>query len=199
MKKVFLALVAIAVMSCIAFAEGKGEINVKASLAPFGALVLQEEMEYNTRMKTIVDTKVSFGFAGEYLYGLDDFVKVGAGLEYTLGIKPKNTDFAGDDYTMSVLPIYASLQINPVSSNKEIFIKGNIGYVADVFMDTEEGFNEGIDGAVYWSVGAGYEFPFGLIAEISYSRYNLTSDDIPSGGSAYVDKYAINLGYKIKI
>jgi hypothetical protein len=98
------------------------------------------------------------------------------------------------------MPLYASAQTNPFKSNKEIFFKGNIGY--SVIYDNNFGYNE--KGGMYYAIGIGYEFSFGLIFEFVYERYAYSYEylwlwDTRRKVDAYFWMTGINLGYKFKI
>ena len=198
MKKLVFALVTAIFISGAAFAASgsNGEINVKAGLYPFGGFTLEDEVMPNVYMNQKVVLEVSFSFAAEYLYPLNDIFKVGVGLEYSLGMVPKNKTTSLGDWKYTALPIYATVQTNPFIE-KEIFIKGNIGYVASP--NVENAPDDALDGGLYWAVAAGYEFPIGLIVELSYSVQNAKTDYFTGIDSLYFTRCGINVGYKFKI
>jgi hypothetical protein len=110
------------------------------------------------------------------------------------------------------------LQINPfVKSNEEylkgLFVKGDIGYSAysssnfkELNTSPESSINIKDKGGLYYAFGAGYEFPCGLVFDITYGIYK-SSVEI-SENMENIDKVKIdftyscvglNVGYKFKI
>ncbi|MDR1434294.1 hypothetical protein [Candidatus Endomicrobiellum devescovinae] len=144
-------------------------------------------------------------------------MKFGVGLKYLLPTQAKtdllkNND--GKSAKFSYLPIYFTLQINPfVKSNEEylkgLFVKGDIGYNAyfssnfkELFND--QGFSSTKDkGGLYYAFGAGYEFPFGLVFDITYGIYKSSFEASSRDGKVKNDfTYScvgLNVGYKFKI
>ena len=176
-KLVLLVVTAVVFMAGAAFAEG--EINVKLGLDVAG------EASYSRGGSVDINTGVNV--QGEYLAVATDILKAGGGLQYLL---PRNQDGVSGDHGVSFLPIYATVEVNPIKPAKEVFFKANLGYglaIPEGDGDTESG--------LYYAIGAGYNFPFGLILDISYAWHTITSGDADFTYS----KIGLNAGWKFKI
>jgi hypothetical protein len=209
-------------------ADHFGELNVKAGLNLTDTMKIGADV---VSVRTKLDPCISLG--GEYLIPAEhfssslDFFKFGVGLKCLFPTKPK---VRGGETEFSYLPIYFTLQANPfVKSDKEclkgIFVKGDIGYNAyfssccpksrsEMGVFSRSGSQETLedDGGLYYAFGAGYEFPFGLVVDITYGTYKsstkATATDVISG---VLQPYRIlrcdytyscvglNIGYKFKI
>jgi hypothetical protein len=184
MKKVVLAVFAALFLAGSAFAgDGTtGEINVKVGVDVAGTF----GGDFNG------DTETGFSAAAEYLYPVSSKFKVGAGVGYLF---PREID-KSDGAKISLVPIYAIAQVNPITEVPEVFFKVNLGYNTFDVTDTD-----GADklGGVTFGFGAGYEFPFGLILEAAYSYYTIGLDDASGKVSGNYSKFGLNAGYKFKL
>jgi hypothetical protein len=196
MKKSLLALLAVAFLAGSAVAGGdgsNGEINAKLGI---------EIGSYSGDMSDFEQKPgTGFNITAEYLYPVADIVKVGAGVGYLFD-RAVNTDTepGDDEQKFSIIPIYLTAQVNPISSAKEVFFKANLGYsilkVDSDFGDAKNGFMYGLE--------AGYEFPFGLLVSVDYTMYACGIEGKDSDGTAWdynfnYGKFGINVGYKFKI
>jgi hypothetical protein len=142
--------------------------------------------------------------AAEYLFPISGQFKAGPGLGY-LTSRKTNLTIDGNDLidfkyntlnpSISYLPIYITAQVNPIAARPEIFFKGNIGYsffyldlgesVENAFTpdDSENPENiayinttETLNGGLYIELATGYEFPFGLILELSWASIKSSAE-----------------------
>ncbi|MCL1972583.1 MAG: porin family protein [Endomicrobia bacterium] len=178
MKKLVLAVAAVVIMAGAAFAEG--EINVKLGLDVAGT--------YSVDGGRDIDMNTGVNIQGEYLAVASDILKIGGGLQYLL---PRNADGVSGDAGLSFLPIYATVEVNPIKSAKEVFFKANLGYGLVIPEDSDFSTESGL----YYAIGAGYNFPSGLILDISYAWHAITSGD----ADATYNKLGLNAGWKFKI
>ncbi|MDR1695328.1 MAG: outer membrane beta-barrel protein [Endomicrobium sp.] len=193
MRKVSALLFVFLFFAGVSFAAG--EVNVKLGLDPVG--------NFDAKLDLGEDASESFKFgfnlSAEYLYPVHEIVRVGAGLEYLF---PREVDVE-ESPKFSWLPVYATVLVNPITPVPELYFKGNIGYTVlfDV-SNADDLANE--KGGLYWALGAGYEFDFGLVLEAMYGFY-YSSYDITYAGQTVgtVDithsKLGINIGYKFKL
>jgi hypothetical protein len=194
MKKLLIVFAAMVLFTGIGLAEGRGDVIVKLGLDPVGNFHLESEGRSDSE-----GMKFGLNFSAEYLYPVHDIVKIGAGLEYML---EREVDAKSAD-KFSYLPIYAAVKVNPISAASEVFFKGNIGYnvlfnVKDLEGDTDK------KGGLYWALGAGYEFDFGLVLEAMYgfyySKIDFGNQSIDSFSIDYTySKLGINIGYKFEL
>jgi hypothetical protein len=234
MKKIVLGLLAAAFMAGGAFAgDGEnGEINVKAGLglinsvsgdytatSSYGSFDISDYIDDET-------PDIGVDLSAEYLYKINDIVKVGAGLTYfikrewdsklTPPDSPVNLKYKND---ITALPIYVTVQISPIEQVREAYFKANIGYTIysdmngmgdhpGAFGENISNFKDSISGGLYFGVGAGYEFAFGLIVEALYEsfkcekEYSFTDEDGDSGKFNMETSYSqvgLKVGYKFKI
>jgi hypothetical protein len=163
MKKLVLAVVAMFVFSGAVFSEN--EFNIKVSLDPYGKIKREGYEKEETVLKTEQTTsgfltklpkqdkiktsstpkfKDSIAVACEYLFSVNDYLKLGLGFEY---LPTREYDYY-DDYIItkenirkyteySWLPMYFTAKVSPIPSARGVFIKGSIGY-AMFFSDEEE-------------------------------------------------------------
>ncbi|MDR1434319.1 outer membrane beta-barrel protein [Candidatus Endomicrobiellum devescovinae] len=172
-------------MSVALASDNFGELNIKAGLN----LTSLKRMDLLRSQKFDAEKlNPSGSLCGEYLISGErlvsnlNFLKIGLGLKYLFPseFKIKNTSIP--DFKLSFLPIYFTLQANPfIKSNNEglkgMFVKGDIGYNAYFSQNVKEiGNNDGnivqfkkSKGGLYYAFGAGYEFPSGLVFDITYS------------------------------
>jgi len=184
MKKIVFAALAVVFLSGAAFAAG--EINVKFGVDVAGNLSAKANGDNSSK-----DMNTGINLQGEYLAVLSDIVKVGAGLQYLF---PRNLDGVSGAYGLSFLPIYATVEVNPIEAAKEVFFKANLGYGL-VFPESGGDSESGL----YWAIGAGYNFPFGLIVDLSYGWHYFSVSDFGNSIDYTYSKLGINVGYKFKI
>lgn len=188
MKKMFFALLALILASGAAFAVEGAVINIKAGLDTAGNMSASRDGNGNKRVK------VGISLTGEYLFKMNDIVKLGGGMEYLLP-RDFDTEFAP---SFSFLPIYLSAEITPIPPLRELYFKGNIGY--NVLFDYDYEllkFDE--KGGMYFAIGAGYVFDFGLFLETLYGfYYGSLSGGLLDIGVAYT-KLGFNAGYRFNI
>jgi len=86
---------------------------------------------------------------------------------------------------MSIMPLYATAQVNPIEKAKGFFLKLNIGY--DVYFNVDipdsnyalsigDNLTINQNGGFYWGIGVGYEFAFGIFAGLFYDAYAGSTD-----------------------
>jgi hypothetical protein len=240
MRKIVLALGLSILLTGTALALNAGEVNVKGSL-DFGSIDTIENW-YNPggiSRKKVEDSqglKYGFSVAAEYLYPvIGDIVQLGFGAQYLfermqyrdLEIVPYDFTFRGNAYKKSSsvydpigfswLPIYATIQINPLQ-NIPVYVKANLGYNA-LFNVSDSELPDSIDkekiNGIYWGTSFGYEFASGLILEFGYDvylsqiKYSWDISGVDEFGHAYethntykfknYSKFSLTLGYKFKI
>ncbi|AKL98512.1 outer membrane beta-barrel protein [Endomicrobium proavitum] len=201
MKKLVLAALAVAVMASASFASSGADLNLKLGLQAAGNLnsadysAMLNRQGFNTGNN--IGTNLGLGFAAEFLFPVSNEVKIGPalGIEFARDL---DLDFvSGAGISFSFIPIYVTIEISPISSIKELFLKGNFGYN----VATETGYNQLISisnsfGGLYYGIGAGYNFPNGFVIDVLYS-WNKWSDDFD--GKATYSKLGIEIGYKIAL
>ena len=160
MKKLVLALLAVVMMGGAAFAASDLKLIVGADLS-----------------SKLESTKVDTGFliGAEWLFPVSDIVKIGPGIQYGFERDVKNVGWG-----ISLLPIYATIEINPIESVKELFFKGSLGFGTVIGEDDSES-------GLYYGFGAGYN----ITEELSVGAgYFITSSD------PEFKTFQINVGYK---
>jgi hypothetical protein len=245
MKKL-VALSFVMLFSTVAFAYDSGEVNLKMGL-DFGSIAVNESWDTDyvdgQRAKTMGDEKQSLklntgiSLSAEYLYPvIPDLIKVGMGISYlsarkaTKGLDIRHYNFSSaygryqaslshyDEVSFRWLPIYITIQANPLSEYKQVFVKTNIGYSAyfNAYLEnTPKELKIEKNPGAYWGISSGFEFENGLIAEIGFdflfstARFIWDMDGIDNyqngyraGGSYQFGTYRrffINAGYKFKI
>jgi hypothetical protein len=222
--------------------EHFGELNLKAGCALNGKgdlnfeIITNAHSDYEGKSSISMDLDPVFSLTGEYLVPCSHFFqdknvfKFGVGLSYLPSLNLKELNLP-NDCRFSCLPIYFTLQANPFAHKllRRIFIKGNIGYslnlsneqsVLDKLIRKASAFGQiskKHTGGSYYGLSAGYEFPAGIIIDVTYcvckfdSEYTstlLSSPDpakLPSNASITmktgytVRLVALNVGYKFKI
>ncbi|GHT66683.1 hypothetical protein AGMMS50222_09770 [Endomicrobiia bacterium] len=224
MKKLILVVAMMFVLEGVVFSDFTGEFNVKGGLGAYGNVSLKEKIKINgdndQEKKESTCVGISGDLLGEFLLPVNDSIKAGIGSGYLYPRKIGKKD--SKELTFSYLPIYGTIQINPISSAKGVFFKGNIGYTfffnsigngkpsvtIDDYPDGKQ-LDENNDkiknlknsGGLYCGIGAGYEFSNGLTldAMYSYCAPSCSYDDSDSShkwdcGTHLV---SINLGYKL--
>ena len=188
MKKLVVIAAAVLLFSGVGYAN---DLNIKAGFDAFGNLETKAKGGYTSN--DIIRT--GFSLAGEYLIPLMSVVKIGGGLEYQFMRTGKKYDNAKIGY----VPVYATIQINPINSCDGIYFKGNVGYSA-IFRFDPRNRNE-TTGGLYYGLGTGYDFKSGLILEMMYGMYTGTVNYRNAGGEADFNysKLGFNIGYKFKV
>jgi len=238
MKKILAAVFVLTFASGAAFAgSGKyGEANIRLG-ADLGWSNAEQGKSpkgdydgwlagYDKKTSDTSNPGISFG--AEYLYPVWSVFKAGAGVKYLLSRKIvafDSYDEAGTvDLSASYIPVYFTVQANPVRSLQKLFFKGDIGYSffssGDFDKDTSKFFNDivypGDDdvvkasdkGGIYFSLAAGYELDCGLFFDLAYSYYASSTDlrdDWVGGGwdanslDLSFATIGLNIGYKFKL
>lgn len=195
MKK--LIFVSLAVLFIISSVFAAGDLNIKIGIDALGNTYINDTSSpyAKERIENSFGTNASVSFAGEYLFPVHKIIKVGGGLEYLL-----HREFKMDDKNkskISYLPIYATIQVNPLEDSG-LFFKGNIGY--SVLLDIKDSETSDKKGNIYFALSTGYEFDFGFLFEVGYSYYK---GSVTGGRDNNIDlnysKMGINLGYKFKL
>jgi hypothetical protein len=229
-KRVVAALLTISMFTlCVGIAlasDNFGELNIKAGFQFVGKMGIEYKNPDPDEENKKVDLNNGVIITGEYVIPLEyfseiiDSLKFGAGLSYLL---PRDVDKKDANISVSCLPIYFILQVNPFigAQNKvfrAIFVKGNFGYNALFDFENKNLINKykieknEIDktGGVYYGVSAGYEFHFGLIVDLGYymcrGNIKINHTEVSVGRSGYFasdditcSNVTLNLGYKFKI
>ena len=199
MKKFFLTVVLLSFVSCMAFADLNARI---------GAGLINSFSFSNSYVRGAADADIDFNTSIEYLFKINDMFRIGQGIEFAIGTKDKN-----DSVQALNIPFYVSLECHPFKEAEEIFFRGNIGYTYFNFdryigNKTVTVHTEYISkGGIYYALGAGYAFKFGLIVDLTYGFYHGTfyEKNIYTGTQLYpaidttVRRLALNAGYKFKI
>jgi hypothetical protein len=161
-------------------------------------------------------TGAGFSLGAEYLYGIPfgeggtvlypGFLKVGFGLQYLLTrtryINGEETDTETEKEDVSLLPIYAIVQLNPAKALPGFYFRGIAGY--SILL--EHGRDHGKQGGLHWGLSAGYETAWGFFVEYAYTQTYYAETDC----SYYpgMEKFDVNLvysksglaiGYKIRL
>ncbi|MCL1972323.1 MAG: porin family protein [Endomicrobia bacterium] len=195
MKKLGLAVLAVVFMAGSIFAEGS-EMKIKIGLDTPGTV---------SASNVDLDTETGIGIALEFLFPVSKIVKFGPAIGYSFAREIKLTDFQKavgiTKETLSFVPIYATAEINPIKSLPEIFFKGNFGFnFGTLSIDQTLPFFGNVSGSttkfgMYYGLGAGYNFPFGLFLDVLYSWNNMSED----GGTLTYSKFSISAGYRFDI
>ncbi|GHT50376.1 hypothetical protein AGMMS49990_02670 [Endomicrobiia bacterium] len=195
MKKLILVAAMVFVLGGVAFSDFAGEVNVKVGPEVYGNVSWKDKIKMKggtDERKESIPVGISADLLGEFLHPLpvNDSIKAGIGLGYLYPRKIKKKE--SDNLTFSYLPIYGTIQINPFSSAKGMFFKGNIGYTfffnsmengqKTVTVDDDKPGGEQVCrndndkikslkncGGLYCGIGAGYEFSNSLILDVMYS------------------------------
>lgn len=240
MKKIIVSMLLLAFVAGSALAVG--EVNLKAGLdiAPGGALSggWSWDDTNSTNDGTTVGTYSAMDnvsgdtggitLTGEFLYPVTETIKIGGGISYLLGRKAnlrldhsilKDDNDKIQDAILSYIPIYATVQFNPLSAMPEVFFKGSLGYSMFYINWTnmpnpkESLGDETTKGGIYIQLASGYEFKNGLILELSWTyitssvEYKKTEDWNDGNGSysqtmegnLVYRKIGLTAGYKFKL
>ncbi|GHT43830.1 hypothetical protein AGMMS49921_12660 [Endomicrobiia bacterium] len=131
MKKLILVVAMMFVLEGAAFSAFTGEINLKAGLEAPGIVSLDEKVKMKVgtdtdpREKENACTGIGADLLCECLFPANDSIKIGVGLGYLYPRKISKAE--SKNLTFSYLPLYCTAQINPISSAKGVFFKGNVG------------------------------------------------------------------------
>ena len=195
MKKLVLALLAVAVMAGAAFAEGE-EMKVKVGL----------EMANNLNESNSggnIDMDMGFGGSLEFLFPVASIVKIGPGIGVSYAGIKQTPDMKANGVTESFtnVPIYATIEVNPIKEAPGVFFKGSLGLnigTLSVSGPSIMGVNSGSSSGsgIYYGIGAGYQFPFGLFLDAMYSGNGAAEE---GGGTITYSKVSISAGYKFAL
>jgi hypothetical protein len=174
------------------------ELKLRTSIDISGEIETKSSGYSYYNHKEDVDT--SFTLSGDYLRsigGLGNYLKIGGGFEV---MAPKLRTSDKKEYDGEVfffMPLYLSLQTNPVPPVPELFFRFNLGYNI-VYLDDYVGSAWDKKGGIYYAFVTGWEFPFGLFFDITYAFYNASLDS-----SRYVNDFditynrlGVGVGYK---
>ncbi|MCL1972094.1 MAG: porin family protein [Endomicrobia bacterium] len=206
MKKLVLAALAVALMAGSVFSEGR-EMKIKLGLETMGAA----GFNYDGNRGIDIDSDIGLGMALEFLFPVSNIVKIGPAIGYSFARYLKLSDSMQavtniNKQSLSFVPIYATIEVNPIKSAAEVFLKGNIGvnYGTVSVEGTIPAFGpfpaypyktSDYHLGFYYGLGAGYNFPFGLFLDALYS-WNIMYE---VGGSITYSKLTISAGYRFGI
>ncbi|MDR2192346.1 MAG: hypothetical protein LBO62_05680 [Endomicrobium sp.] len=166
-SKFVLAAAAVAFMTGAAFAE----FNLRTSVDTAG----DYELEDKNRTWS-ADADISATISGDYLRSigrLGQYLKIGGGFEVLIPRYYEHNSAKSDD-VFWFLPLYLSIQTNPIQPVPELFFRFNLG-VNVLFIDTnwdQSDATETYTGGLYYAFVTGWEFPFGLFFDVTYAFYN---------------------------
>jgi hypothetical protein len=194
-SKFVLAAAVVAFMSGAAFAE----FNLRTSVDLSGDYEIED-----SKRKITGDAETSATLSGDYLRsigGLGNYLKIGGGFEILIPRYYKRENYnKKEEDVFWFLPLYISVQTNPIPPVPELFFRLNLGYNL-LFVDTNidySGATETYTGGLYYAFVTGWEFPFGLFFDVTYAFYNgsvkysrlYETDDV-----AY-SRLGVGVGYK---
>jgi len=201
MKKLVLAVLAVAVIAGAASAKGS-EFKIKVGLETAGSTSISAGGDSVSGL----GTNLGVGAAAEFLFPVCSIVKIGPGLEASFARNINDKRFTGNGYTTSLffVPVYVTIEVNPIKSAPEVFFKGNIGYnigqMTQAFNGSVLDSSPSGETGLYYGLGAGYQFPFGLFLDAMYSVNRLSDSLDDFGGYALTySKLTISAGYKFNL
>jgi hypothetical protein len=223
MKKLVSAVLAVVFLSATA-AFAAPEISLRAGLDVAGKMGLDVKTSINDVKQPALtvdgseDASTGFSIGAEILFPIAHIVKVGGGIAYLPDREVGKSKIAPNDKKMTVgaVPIYATVQVNPIPLNG-LYFKGNIGLsILMINNGLEDGLHIASSGewdatttfyGIYASIGAGYEFPFGLFAELAYDIHSANQKDSVTissvkfelDGTYTYTKLGLTVGYKFKL
>jgi hypothetical protein len=207
--------------NCIA-CDNWGEFNVKAGLQFAGKIKIEYKIPDPDEKDEALNLNTGFIVSGEFLIPCEYFSESVENFKFGMGVSylfPRDYK-RNANVSISYLPVYFTLQVNPFigTQNKVfygIFLKGNVGhnFLFD-FKDKGLYNNSKLDktGGLHYAFSTGYEFPFGLIIDLSYNVYKSSIeishyDDatLPGDRNYFANDDLIyrnvtfNIGYKFKV
>lgn len=194
MKKVLLAVLAVAFVSGSAMSAS---IGVKAGVDFGGSISGSGDTSGST------DVKSGFSLAGEVLFPVSPVVELGGGLEY---VAPRDFDVSGDKSKFTYMPIFFTINVHAwPNAAPGVFFKSNLGYNVMFSEDwSERGYTaRDSKGGVYFGLGGGYVFDFGLSLDLMWGIYN-ASTEARRGSRDWdlgfnLSKVTLSVGYKFNI
>ncbi|MDR2191895.1 MAG: porin family protein [Endomicrobium sp.] len=184
MKNIIIGLAVAIAMTGAAIAS---EVNVK------GGVDVAGKAKTTTRGHSATSNmNAGINITGEFLTNVIDIVKVGGGVSFGLPRVASNTPSGSKG--LMLLPIDATVEANPISAIPDFFFKGNIGYG---FLIPEG--KDSTKSGLYYGVGAGYNFPFGLVVDVLYSWQKTSYKEDSVNTDLSYRKLNINVGYKFKL
>ena len=193
MKKLVLAAMSVVLLSGVAFAE----FNLRTSYDLSGEFEMKSPGYSSYNSKTDVDS--SFTLSGEYLRRVvGDYLAVGGGFEFLIPrFRDVNNISNWYDEAFFFLPLYLSIQTNPIPPVRELFFRVNIG-INVIYTDSGVGSAWDEKGGLYYALVTGWEFPFGLFFDLTYASYDASLES-----NTYINEFDINysrvsvgVGYK---
>ena len=203
MKKMLLT--GVSVVFVFAFIAGNvfaiGDINVKAGLGS-GFIMTGDAGDDGPIGDRELIRDIYIG--GEYLYPINEKMKVGGGALYLTATKDPLPLIGNDDVVWNYLPIYGTFQINPLSSSSDMFFKLNLGFVAAASIDWGKNVGsfssgKGVKGGLYFSISMGREFVKGWLWEISFSNIGSFVDVGITDINFSYNRIGAAVGYKFKL
>ncbi|MDR3244650.1 MAG: PorT family protein [Elusimicrobiota bacterium] len=207
MKKLLSALLAVTVFASIVSAV---DLKVRAGIDAIQSATFTSKNSglINSEKTNSSTPEIGFNVGADLLFPIGQKFKVGGGLSY---LAPRKLD-SDDDEKVSFIPIYATLQFNPIVNNG-FYVKANLGlaiWTVDPKMEFSDDSN-GIgdtdlspESGVYVGASVGYEFYSGLFLDLGYEYYN-ASTKVDMLGLLTIDtsysynKLGLNVGYKFKL
>ena len=167
MKKIILtACILFLAVNAVFANAGTSEFNFKAAF-DFAGTVYAKNSHWG--IDESESAKFGVTLIAEALFPLGSFVKLGGGLE---GNVPRKIDSDYFNTEFAMLPIYLTLKISPFSELEGLYLKGNVGYNALVYIDKAEK----TWGSVYYGIGAGFTTTSGVIVEFMFKEYYSVAD-----------------------
>ena len=172
MRKLVLALLAVVMLGGTAFAGS--ELSIRAGIDPVSSA-------------GSADLKIGFNVGVEWLFDTNDMIKIGPGVQYGFGRGYDSKSGVGDSARVSMLPIYATIELTPFKELKDLFFKGILGFSVDTWYSTVSGSGSTSEMALYIGAGAGYKFAENFFVDAGY--YVATHD-------GNLSRLQINVGYR---
>lgn len=195
MKKIFFSVLALVFFCGSAFAAG---IVIKPKVGHN----ISGNAYYNLESADDDDSPTGINLAGEFFYKMNDVFKIGEGIEYLLPREAFNSD---DKF--SFMAVYTTVEVSPLKPLRELYLKSNLGVNAlfDYELNNPLISYSNQTGGLYFAIGAGYEFKFGLMLELMYSYY-YGSMDVTTNFPRYMkgkfnlnyETWTLNVGYKFE-
>lgn len=150
------------------------------------------------------DTETGFSVGVDYLHPVSDMFALGAGVEYQMNRKIKDTSAE-----FGFVPVYVTGMLAPFKaknsedSMKTVvpYAKVNLGYDVGYTGNDEFKFlGSSLNGGMYWAAGIGAKLPYNIMIDLTYSSFAGEHEiDVPLLGSVTSDdtftQLGLNIGY----